>query len=311
MKWSLVGLVLAGVVAAISSAVLVAFWRAGARQAQPAPTVQVVLAAKDMPAVSVVDTDCVVVVTVPQDRVPTNYFSDPVQVVGKVLCTPMVKGQIFTRACFAAPGSGAQLASSLPKGMRAVSISLPEDAGLEGLLYPGSVVDILASFRESGGDRSRQGPITTTLLQGIQVLAVEDRTTVSGPDADDPARRALRSGGRPTVTLMMEPDQAKAFRLAVEHGTVSLALRNPLDASPDSKGPVFLRRLAGEAPTEPIEAAPQPPEEASTHKAVVPLPAEAAQAQPPQWPIVIIRGGTFETRLFTPPEGGQERSQGR
>ena len=310
MKWSLVGLVLAGVVAAISSAVLVAFWRAGGRQAQPpppVPPVQVVLAAKDMPAVSVVDADSIVLATVPKDRVPENYLSDPVQVVGKVLCTRMVKSQVFTKACFAAPGSGAQLASSLPKGMRAVSILLPEDAGLEGLLYPGSVVDVLVSFRDSKGGGSSQGPLSTTLLQGIQVLAVEDRTTVSGPDADDPARHVLRSGGRPMVTLMMEPDQAKAFRLAVEHGTVSLALRNPLDASPDTKGPAFLRLLAGEAPTEPIEAAPQPPEEAPT----VPMPTEAAQVQPPQWPIVIIRGGTFETRLFTPPEGGQERSQGK
>ena len=293
MKWSLVGLVLAGVLVAIFSAVLIAFWRAGAREVQPAPTVQVVLAAKDMPAVSVVDADSIVLTTVPEDRVPENYLSDPVQVVGKVLCTRMVKGQIFTRACFAAPGSGVQLASSLPQGMRAVSISLPDAAALEGLLYPGSVVDVLVSFRDSQGGSS-QGPLSTTLLQGIQVLAVENYTGTSASDAEDPARRLQRLSGRPMVTFMMEPDQAKAFKLAAEHGTVSLALRNPLDVSPDSKGPAFLRYLTGDVGVnEPA------------HEEVVPVPAEATQEQTPQWSIVIMRGGASETRLFAPPEGGQ------
>jgi len=305
MKWSLVGLVLAGVLVAIFSAVLIAFWRAGAREVQPAPTVQVVLAAKDMPAVSVVDADSIVLTTVPEDRVPENYLSDPVQVVGKVLCTPMVKGQIFTRACFAAPGSGVQLASSLPKGMRAVSISLPDDAALEGLLYPGSVVDVLVSFRDSKGGSSSQGPLLTTLLQGIQVLAVENYTGTPASDAEDPARRLQRLSGRPMVTFMMEPDQAKAFKLAAEHGTVSLALRNPLDVSPDSKGPAFLRHLTGDVAEEPHEVQPGPSGNEPAHEDVVPVPSGVTQEQTPQWSIVIMRGGASETRLFAPPEGGQ------
>ena len=311
MKWSLVGLVLAGVLVAIFSAVLIAFWRAGAREVQPAPTVQVVLAAKDMPAVSVVDADSIVLTTVPEDRVPENYLSDPVQVVGKVLCTRMVKGQIFTRACFAAPGSGVQLASSLPQGMRAVSISLPDAAALEGLLYPGSVVDVLVSFRDSQGGSS-QGPLSTTLLQGIQVLAVENYTGTSASDAEDPARRLQRLSGRPMVTFMMEPDQAKAFKLAAEHGTVSLALRNPLDVSPDSKGPAFLRHLAGDVGVaeEPQEVQAGPSGNELAQEEVVPVPADATQEQAPQWSIVIIRGGASETRLFAPPAGEQRRPEG-
>jgi len=315
MKWSLVGLVLAGVLVAIFSAVLVAFWRAGARQAQPvppAPPAQVVLAAKDMPAVSVVDTDCVVVASVPIDQVPGNYLSDPVQVVGNVLCTPMVKGQIFTQACFAAPGTGVQLASSLPKGMRAVSISLPDDASLRGLLYPGSVVDVLVSFRGSQGGGSSQGPLSTTLLQGIQVLAVENYTGTPASDAEDSARRLQRLSGRPMVTFMMEPDQAKAFKLAAEHGTVSLALRNPLDVSPDSKGPAFLRHLAGDVGVaeEPQEVQAGPSGNELAQEEVVPVPADATQEQAPQWSIVIIRGGASETRLFAPPAGEQRRPEG-
>ncbi|MGB2755032.1 MAG: hypothetical protein WBE00_08015, partial [Phycisphaerae bacterium] len=100
-------------------------------------------------------------------------------------------------------------------------------------------------------------------------------------------------------------DQAKAFKLAAEHGTVSLALRNPLDVSPDSKGPAFLRHLTGDVAEEPHEVQPGPSGTEPAHEDVVPVPSGVTQEQTPQWSIVIMRGGASETRLFAPPEGGQ------
>ena len=66
------------------------------------------------------------------------------------------------------------MAAAIPHGMRAISIMFPNHAITGGLLYPGSIVDILASFRLPSKDRVRGKAISTTLLQGIQVLAVEN-----------------------------------------------------------------------------------------------------------------------------------------
>ena len=146
----------------------------------------------------------------------------------------MVEGQVLTESCFVTEGSGAQLAAALPHGMRAVSITLSGRAVSGGLLYPGCVVDVLASFSLPSVDRDRGQAISTTLLHGIQVLAVEDATIVS--KRDDKKKSTLKgnrtSSGRVTIALMVDPRQAEALQLARDYGKISLAMRNPLDRYP-------------------------------------------------------------------------------
>jgi Flp pilus assembly protein CpaB len=100
------------------------------------------------------------------------------------------------------------------------------------LLYPGCVVDVLAGFKLTYAYQGKGQAISTTLLHGIQVLAVEKKTIVSKQEDELEAAKPPTSSRNISVTLMVDPRQAEALQLAMKHGNISLALRNPLDKYP-------------------------------------------------------------------------------
>lgn len=235
IRWSIVFLALFGVVAALAAAVLTASLSAQGIQAARTPEVTevtVLVAAKDLAAMQTVTKTDVVEKVVDANAAPKDYYSDPAQIVGKVLSLPVIEGQTYTDDNFPAEGSGLLLASHLPKGKRAVQVALADYSGLEGLLYPGCIVDVVASFRVDVSTRLGRA-VSTTLLQNIQVLGVQGSTVVDKQSAEEEAEsraRASRNMNKSLlVTLMVDSRQAEALTLAMEHGTISLALRNPGD----------------------------------------------------------------------------------
>jgi len=231
MKWSVAVLVTLGLLAGLSAAILVKFMRSGDSGIDgPSPETEIVMMSKDMPAMSILKTSDVTVKAVKADMLPAGYLSDAVQAVGRILVVPVVEGQVLTESCFVENGTSAQVAASLPVGMRAVSLSLSNTSINGGLLYPGCVVDVLASFRLASSERGQA--LSTTLLRGINVLAVQGTTVVSQKEEEDNKTASRTAQGRLTVTLMVDPKQAEALQLATDHGQISLSLRNPLDKSP-------------------------------------------------------------------------------
>jgi len=239
MKWAVVILITLGLLAALSASLLVNTLRSSdstsASRSSNADA-DVLVAAKSLPAMSVLTASLVVRGTAPQNELPENYLTNPIQAIGRVLAVPIVEGQILTESCFVTQGTGAQLAASLPEGMRAVSVTLASSVITGGLLYPGCIVDVLVTFRLPSGEGAEA--ISTTLLREVQVLAVEGSTVVSREkDPEDKKKGSLglaparNTYGRVMVTLMVDPRQAEALQLAAEHGKVSLAIRNPLDKS--------------------------------------------------------------------------------
>jgi pilus assembly protein CpaB len=231
MKWSVAVLVTLGLLAGLSAAILVKFMRSGDSGIDGlSPETEIVMMSKDMPAMSILKTSNVTVKTVKADMLPAGYLSDAVQAVGRILVVPVVEGQVLTESCFVENGTSAQVAASLPVGMRAVSLSLSSTSINGGLLYPGCVVDVLASFRLASSERGQA--LSTTLLRGINVLAVQGTTVVSQKEEEDNKTASRTAQGCLTVTLMVDPKQAEALQLATDHGQISLSLRNPLDKSP-------------------------------------------------------------------------------
>ena len=231
MKLGIIILLILGVVAAACAAMLVGSLRSDSSGSggKNSPEIEVATAKISMPAMTVITLDHVVKKEVPKQDLPAGRLISPSQVIGKVLAVPVVKGQVLTDSCFVTEGTGAHLAAALPYGMRAVSVTLssraiPDDL----LLYPGCVVDVLVSFRLSSSDQGQA--ISTTMLRGIQVLAVAGESVVSKSDNEtDSANRGRRSGGSVTVTVMVDPKQAAALQLASDNGKIALAIRNPLD----------------------------------------------------------------------------------
>jgi len=229
MKWSVIVLVILGVTAALCASLLVSALRRDAGTGTAADSVEVVMAKRALPAMFVISARHVVKDRASKDELPVGYLTNPVQAIGKILSVPVVEGQVLTRYCFVTEGTGAQLTSALPPGMRAVGISIAGHSLMGGLLHPGCVVDVLATFKLRGGKGSRGEATTITLLQGVQVLAVESISIVSKPD--DSEKKPM-AGSRLTVTLMVDTKQAEALQLAMENGHISLAMRNPLDKRP-------------------------------------------------------------------------------
>jgi pilus assembly protein CpaB len=236
MRWAVIVLVILGLLAAVSAMILVGVLRtdsSGSADRGSSSNVEVVLAKTSLPAMSVITSKAVTKDTALKDTLPDGYLSSPVQAIGRVLAVPVVEGQVLTGSCFVTEGSDAQLAAVIPHGMRAVTITLSDRGITGGLLYPGCVVDVLASFTLSSQDRGRGQALSTTLLHGIQVLAVRGTSVVSKKDSTKGAlEEKTAAKTRMTVTLMLDPKQAEALQLAMGYGSISLALRNPLDRYP-------------------------------------------------------------------------------
>ena len=319
MKWALVSLVILGVLAAAGVAVLVASLPHLMGTGQIADTgepqeVSILIAAENLPARSILRAESVTVNSVPASEAPKEFFGRPEQVIGKVLATSILKGQLIKQPHFATEGSSAELAAAMTAESRAVELSLEDYAGLSGLLYPGSVVDILAAFDPPGRGSE---PVATTLLQGIQVLKIDGESLYGGKPSGDGGVVGRASARRMLVVVQVTPEQAQTLLLAQENGTVSLALRRPTDIVVAQLEPVWLSQLIGRsaldiatqamppagAPPSPVLPAPVPAAPAPAPSPPTPAePAEPAEPvkpdEPQTWQTTVIRGAFEEVLVF-------------
>ncbi len=292
MKWSVVGLLGLGVVAALCAAILVAGLSGqrmnGAMVHEEADSeITVLVAAKSLPAMAVIDNDMVKSMTMMRSKAPIQSLGSMTDVVGKVLAVPVVEGQPLARSLFA-NDAAKQLAAVLAPGKRAVGISVNSHAALEGLIYPGSMVDVLVSIKPSSGEMKE--PVSVTLLEGIEVLAI-DRTSVTSSDAEKHDGEAPKNtGGR--VTLLVDTQQAKLLQLATEQGSLTLALRNPLDKGHAEQAVVRMSSLFSGQTPEGAEAMPAGAHEGSPTTGPTGL----------QWETTVLRGGASETLYFSIPK---------
>jgi pilus assembly protein CpaB len=104
----------------------------------------------------------------------------------------------------------------IPQGMRAFTIRVPNPnvaTGVAGSLLPGNKVDVLLTA--SGGDLNDVIG-TTTLLQNVEILAVDQKI-------EAPAENKVDLKEMLSVTLLVTPQQAKQLNLAQNKGLLHLA----------------------------------------------------------------------------------------
>lgn len=142
------------------------------------------------------------------------------------------------------------MAALVPSGMRAFTIHTPSVAsGVAGFIMPGNKVDVLLTME------GRRGGTTITLLQNLEILAVDQRIDAPSDYRVDPNQ--LRS-----VTLLVTPDQAAKLGLAQNKGALHLSLRNLKDDQPADTSPARQAELEGsreEPSVQAIVEAPKPP----------------------------------------------------
>ncbi len=314
MRWPIVVLVVMGLVAALSAALLTAAVRAQVVNEvvdETGPTeVNILVTTRDLKAMTVIDASSLAQRAVLSTEVPPDAVTDPVQVIGRILVVGVLKGEALTLAKIAREEDRVHLAAALPEGGRAMSVTVATDMGVENLLYPGAIVDVVASFRLPASRGTPSGEVVSaTLLQALQVLAVGEESVVSGTEPVDAESGSKTRGGtrRTVVTLLVDSQQAEALQLAMMHGSIALVLRNPLDTEETIVAGLLLSNLSGDiahrlgmlaqsgmasgpvaVPTVSAEAEP----ETAAHGD------EASAGTPAQWITEVLRGRERETRMF-------------
>jgi pilus assembly protein CpaB len=197
----------------------------------------VVVAREAIAAGGAIDERVVQRVQVPRKYRQPQTFPAVEEVAGRVAVVPIPAGAQVVGGMLADAGAEA-LSFEVPRGRRAVAITVSDDTGVGGLIRPGNFVDIVGTF-EFGRPIANQGGRITyadertevrTMMQNVFVVAVNKELrrerireeTGGGEAATQGNQRSLR-----TVTLLVDPARVQELVLAQQVG--DLTLRSSLD----------------------------------------------------------------------------------
>jgi pilus assembly protein CpaB len=173
----------------------------------------VVVAAKPIPAGTILAEKDVRSIPWPVESTPAGAFEAATQVTGNTVLEPLAQGEPVLAARLASTEKHG--GSGVPSGMRAVSVHVSDSSGVLAQLAPGQKVDVQVLITRRGGNAE---PELRTILEGVQVLSVNPQPEASSQGSNLPA-----------VTLLTSPADADVLALADSGARVRLALRNPLD----------------------------------------------------------------------------------
>ena len=222
------------------------------REVKQEETIDVVVAVAELSKWQVVAPEDVELRAWPKSVVPEDVLTDLEEAQGRVVDIPMLPNEPLVKQKLAEAGVGVGLPALIPVGMRAFTIQTSTASSrVAGFLRPESVVDVLLNMR---GGRDEGGGSTTTLLQALKILAVDQVLD----EASDSVSADLKS-----VTLLVTPEQASLLDLAGNMGTLSLTMRNPTDNAAAKTRPAtaedirFLQMGPSELPELPEAAPPE------------------------------------------------------
>lgn len=218
------------VAAALAGGITFLFSRRLSKTAQARSTVQIVVAASDLPVGVTISSKDLTQLDWFSDTLPAGAFTKPDAVLGRPVLYPLVAKQPILERDLGVEGAGVGLAGKIPEGMRATAVRSNEISGVAGFLYPGSHVDVLVTFTPPGGNM----PATQTVLQNVQVL------TAGQTIEPDPQ-------GKPhtvnVVTVLVTPENSQRLQLASAQGNIQFVLRSGADQKQAEVRPTRLDQL--------------------------------------------------------------------
>lgn len=217
-----------------SSAAGVYLMRNKPAEAPKPETVSVVVATRDIARGEVISEQLVSTREWPAGMQPPSSHDTTEKILNRTALTPIMAGEPVLEGKVADLEAGRGLAALIPEGHRAYTIQTSHvGSNVAGFVMPGNRVDVLLTLRGGPSDTTGGGS-STTLLQAVEILAVDQRL-----DAPTENRvEQLRS-----VTLLVTPEQAGLLDLGHNTGTLSLALRNPSDVAKAETKPATVNGL--------------------------------------------------------------------
>ncbi len=203
-------------------------------EALVADQVEVVKAARNIPAGTPLTKDRITTEKVPRKFLPPNPLleSELNIYLGTPVAVNVEEGAMILTSDFSVAEVSRTLSSKIPPEERAMALAVDAISGVSGLLRPGDRVDILGTFPigtkeelvEDASGNKAVGYVTMTLLQNVTMLAVgQEISDVPGGDG------AKRGGSYSTVTLSVTIDEAELLTIAQTRGKMTLLLRNRED----------------------------------------------------------------------------------
>jgi pilus assembly protein CpaB len=183
-----------------------------------AHTVEIVVAAKDIPLGAKLEPDALKLVRWARDGVPQGAFTDPQAVAGSFARHEFEANEpIVASMLFMGEKTAGVMQLLIPAGMRAMSMPVDEVSDIAGFVAPHTRVDILVAVAGTGpGEPS----FSRIVLQNIEVLAVAQEIEHV---KDEPQVVKV-------VTLLVTPVDAERLTLASREGLLRLAMRNYSDS---------------------------------------------------------------------------------
>ncbi len=229
------------VLGAIAAGLIVAFLstrNSSSGSTSLATTVSVVTAKDDIAAGTVLKASLVEVRDIPKDLAISGGLPRLSDVEGKTVRHPIARGEQISNLHLVDTVKAQTLSVQIPVGLRGFTIPVDTTRSPAGLLAPGDFVDVIVSGELSRLGGSTAGTLDTlnssgdkphaavTLLQNVQVLAVQRKFAANGTVYDSSTR------GQPPgatddvtfITLAVTPEQAQLLWLASE-GKVTVSLR--------------------------------------------------------------------------------------
>lgn len=145
----------------------------------------------------------------------SEYFTDPAQLEGRVLISPVNADEPILRSRLN-PDTMATggVAAVLDPKKRAMAVKVDKFIGVSGFIHPGNRVDVLVTLNKPDKEAS---PVTKIVLQNVSVLA-------SGPDVEQKGK-GEKASQVDVITLELTPEEAEKLALASTQGKIQLALR--------------------------------------------------------------------------------------
>jgi pilus assembly protein CpaB len=216
----------------------------------------IVAAATDIPAGVAIASKDVVLIDWPSDVPLGGSFAKVEAVVGHPVIHALAAKEPILQRDLGLEGSGVGLSTKIPPGMRATAVRSNEIVGVAGFLYPGSHVDVLATYALPGVN----GSLTQTVLQDVEVL------TAGQTIEPDPQGKPQQVN---VVTLLLSPEDSQKLQLASTQGNIQFVLRNGTDKTTVNLRPTRVEQLGA------VAAPPTPPSAAKSTKPVRRPPATA------------------------------------
>ena len=248
-----VGVVMALVVA---GTVFLALRASGLTGAGAVEMRQVVVAAREIPSRKPIEEGDLAMRTIPADPTNETAFTRIDDVLGRVAGVPIASGQLITQTMLASASSGQTFsilepgASFDPNGpdMRAVSVSVPDDRAVAGILVPGQRVDLIVTLAinpELGPSPSPAsspaqavipGPSTKMTFHMLTILARNGAIYILRADLATAEKISELTAAGGQFTLVLRPDEDS--RTATTQGSTFDALLQEF-GFPVPRPPVF------------------------------------------------------------------------